>query len=270
MVDDATPCRWSAHLGDVELHEARLVDLPPEEQVARGQELLRILWETPAPQAAVSSSSSGSGSGRKGDLQPLVAAASSRSTVETPTADGKEWSDCSTDVPSDHEDGVAPALCGGRKGYVSSPGAPSVASSDDRDEQPLLDPYAWAWPGLLLPPPPAPYQAPPLASSLQALPQTLLPELALQELFAAQAPPDGSALAFARAAAAQRALLAVAYKQGGMHYPLASAPPPPRFPPPLPPALYAQPFGSLSPAPGLQTAMPWRQQPLQLSLGPLV
>lgn len=43
---DVEPCRWAALFHDARLDVgAELVDLPPHEQVARGQELLRLLWE---------------------------------------------------------------------------------------------------------------------------------------------------------------------------------------------------------------------------------
>lgn len=47
---DASPCRWAAVIGDQDADsETDLVDLPLCEQKARGQELLRLLWEPQSP-----------------------------------------------------------------------------------------------------------------------------------------------------------------------------------------------------------------------------
>lgn len=48
---DASPCRWAAMFNDVRSDsETQLMDLSPREQRARGQVLLRLLWEPFAPE----------------------------------------------------------------------------------------------------------------------------------------------------------------------------------------------------------------------------
>jgi len=52
---DVSPCRWAVLQDEKPEGSQELVDLPPHEQVARGQELLRLLWE---PVTASTSSAS--------------------------------------------------------------------------------------------------------------------------------------------------------------------------------------------------------------------
>lgn len=57
---DVSPCRWAASFQESATGpvESELVDLPLHEQVARGQALLRLLWEPLTPQSRAASSSS--------------------------------------------------------------------------------------------------------------------------------------------------------------------------------------------------------------------
>jgi len=57
---DVSPCRWAASFQESAIGpvESELVDLPLHEQVARGQALLRLLWEPLTPQSREASSSS--------------------------------------------------------------------------------------------------------------------------------------------------------------------------------------------------------------------
>jgi len=50
--DVAEPCRWASAFQDGTDGETQFINLTPQEQVSRGQELLRLLWEPVTPRSA--------------------------------------------------------------------------------------------------------------------------------------------------------------------------------------------------------------------------
>lgn len=86
---DVSPCRWAATFQDTAAASTQLVDLAPNEQLSRGQELLRLLREPVTPRAVAEPA-----------LAPPVTASTPQDCQGHKLFDSSfDLSDASTDTP---------------------------------------------------------------------------------------------------------------------------------------------------------------------------